>query len=96
MQLVSDSLMDLSKDSLIVSHIFDDNDDKRPNEMRSSTIKEHIDTHLLSRLPPDRYAKAWEKHQSDMTKKEQIINIAISHKASLIACGFHGRKGPKE
>ena len=88
--------MDLKKDTLIVAHIFDDKDEKRPNEMRSSTIKENIETHLLSRLPPDRYVKAWEKHHPPKTKKEQITEIAATHKANLVACGFHGRKGPKE
>ena len=51
--------MDLKVDSLVVAHIYDDNDENRPNELRSSTIKENIDTHLLSRLPADRYQKAW-------------------------------------
>ena len=88
--------MDLKADSLVVAHIYDDNDENRPNELRSSTIKENIDTHLLSRLPADRYQKAWQKYAPPKTKKDQLVEIATEHKASLLTCGFHGRKGPKE
>ncbi len=91
-KLVSGSLM-TKDDELTIGHVFNHSKTYLEHRMKPDNVKAEVDAEIVGY--GHKGNMMWEPAHSGMTTKEHVCDMAKRSEATIMAVGWHGRKGPK-
>lgn len=94
-ELVLNDLHRKGLDKIILVHVFSEKDEEAGIQFHNKTIYNKYSEELKSKLHEDDYEIIFEERKPNENVFEQINDIAVSKKASLMVLGFRGKNGAK-
>jgi len=94
-ELVLNDLHRRGLDKMILVHIFSEKDEDSGIQFQNKTIYNKYSEELKSKLHKDDYEILFEERNPNENIFEQMNEIAVKKKASLLVLGFRGKNGAK-